>query len=491
MKTFYLEKSLGIDIREESIALALLGKKMRSTDLLGSHFFRIKPLVEGDEKAEKFFLEEFNRFLMQEDTWPENVVVSIPRGHYTLQTFELPAPDRKSLDSIVEFELERHFSQGLEGLYIDHHASPRSENQFHIIATAVKNETADRYLALLHKLNLKPTILESSTLANANLVLGENPADRSLSVIVNLGSHAIDITIIKNRIIEFSRNVVINDPEIRNAYFQENLPNGHYETLAISLTQILVDEIQSALASCRNINDSESVERIHLIGSGPFASVLARNLEKETDVLTTRVTTPNCVELVPGNFSPDTMATALSLGMRELKTSEIKINLLPDELKPKRKKPKIKTTLALVAATVLVLGGLFVSNMVYTDRTLASLEKQLEEIKSQVGTLEKIDLEYESLRQYTDKLNAIDGSYPAKLPFLMELSKILPRDTWLTRIKISKNEVEVKGYSAAASRLVPLVEQSPFFKETGFKGTILNEKSGEKFAIQSVLQVTQ
>ena len=59
MKTFYLEKSLGIDIREESIALALLGKKMRSTDLLGSHFFRIKPLVEGDEKAEKFFLEEF------------------------------------------------------------------------------------------------------------------------------------------------------------------------------------------------------------------------------------------------------------------------------------------------------------------------------------------------------------------------------------------------------------------------------------------------
>ena len=109
--------------------------------------------------------------------------------------------------------------------------------------------------------------------------------------------------------------------------------------------------------------------------------MLARNLEKETNVLTTRVTTPNCVELVPGNFSPDTMATALSLGMRELKTSEIKINLLPDELKPKRKKPKIKTTLALVATTVLALGSLFVSNMVYTDRTLASLEKQLEEIK--------------------------------------------------------------------------------------------------------------
>ena len=33
------------------------------------------------------------------------------------KTFELPAPDAKTVHSMIDFELERHFSSGLENLY--------------------------------------------------------------------------------------------------------------------------------------------------------------------------------------------------------------------------------------------------------------------------------------------------------------------------------------------------------------------------------------
>ncbi|MEE9258831.1 MAG: pilus assembly protein PilM [Nitrospinaceae bacterium] len=491
MKPIYLEKSLGIDIREESVALVLLGKKVKTIDILGAKFFQMKPLAAGDEKAEKFFLDEINKFLMEHNAWPESTVISIPRSHLTLQSFELPAPNRKTVDSMVEFELERHFSSGMEGLYFSYHISPKAENQFHIVSTAVKDETANHYLQLIHQLNLKPTILDVSTLADINLVLAEDVKDRSLSAIVDLGPNAIDITIIKDRIMEFSRNIPIDDPDFRKAYFQSDLPQEHYETLSTGLEKIIVEELQKALSSCRNISDSESIERIHLIGGGPYAPFLARQLEQDTEVSTTRALVPDRVGSAPESFSTATMTTALSLGLRELASHEIETNLLPAELKPRKKKPKIKTTFALAATVVLVLAGSLASKVMIHSKTMLSLDQQLAEIKTQVGTLEKIDLEYESLKQYIDKLNAINRLHPPKLPILMELTRILPPDTWLSQIKITGTEMQIKGFSTTASRLVPIVEGSNFFKDPGFKGSIISEGGGEKFTMHSFIQAPQ
>ena len=116
MKPIYLEKSLGIDIREQTVALTLLGKGFRSVDIIASHFFQIPTLGPDNEKAEMVFLDRVNRFLIKRDIWPENVAVSLPRSQFSFQTFELPAPDLKSVNSMVIFELERHFSTGMGGL---------------------------------------------------------------------------------------------------------------------------------------------------------------------------------------------------------------------------------------------------------------------------------------------------------------------------------------------------------------------------------------
>ena len=66
MKPIYFEKSLGLDIREESAAIGLLGKQLRVIDTLEFHFFKMRPLItngQNDEGAENFFLDEINQFL--------------------------------------------------------------------------------------------------------------------------------------------------------------------------------------------------------------------------------------------------------------------------------------------------------------------------------------------------------------------------------------------------------------------------------------------
>ena len=117
MKTFYLEKSLGIDIREESVCLTLLGKNLYRADVIAVKYIPIHLADIKNEKTESNFLEQVNRFIVENDAWVENVVASLPRSKVTLQSFELPAPDRKSVDSMMKFELERHFSSDIESFY--------------------------------------------------------------------------------------------------------------------------------------------------------------------------------------------------------------------------------------------------------------------------------------------------------------------------------------------------------------------------------------
>jgi len=491
MKPIYFEKSLGLDIREESVALVLIGRSLRSVDILEGKIFSIPPLAPGNEKSEKIFLQTINTVLIEHDIWPQNTVVCLPRKLYTVQSFELPAPDAKSAHAMVPFELERHHSSGLDTMYYSYHIQSLGRKRQHVVSAAIKKKLADHYLQLIHRLGLKPSILDLSTFASANLILnGQKDAGNKLEVIVDLCSDTLDITLLKAGRVEFSRGLPLADPDISNIFFKKDIPQEAYESLSQGLAEVVIEEIQKALAACRTLDDAETVGHLHLAMGGPFAPYLARYLGARSGVPTSRVALPQGVNPVAGKpYSGATLCTALGLGLRELRRSRIEINALPKEYLPKRKKINLKTSVALLATAALLLLTLFVGQMIKNKRTLAQLDQQLTEVKGQTGALEKIDLKYQSLNEHFKRLQAIDRSHPLKLPILAELTSALPPDTWLTHIEIKKNIVEIKGYSAAASRLISLLEKSALFMEAEFMGTILNERGKEKFTIRTRIEV--
>ncbi|MBT5027534.1 MAG: hypothetical protein HOL15_01300 [Nitrospinaceae bacterium] len=490
MKPIYIEKSLGIDIREKSVTLTLAGKKLRTIDVLVGKTIALKPLTGKNEKAEKYFLNKVNRFLIENDTWPESVVVSLPRGHITFKTFELPAPDLTSVQSMVDFELERQFSSGLEDLYFTYQITPRAENNFHIASAAIKKTIADYYLDLIGKLNLRTTILDVSTFANINLALSQEiDKDSSLSALTDISAESLDIALIKNNTVEFCINKRWSKPEIKDINSEEQSDPAQLESLSREITKIIIDELQQALSSCRNIKSNELVEHIFITGTGVLTPYLTKNLEKETEVSTTALQTPEFITAnTPKSFSPTLMLTSLGLCLRELRKQTLETNLLPAENQPKRKKINIKLTLAMAAMVLVLLAGLLVNKIVYTNKIMVTLDEQLNEIKGQVASLEKIDLEYESLKHNADILLNIRKKYPNILPILGELSQSLPRDTWLTHLNFNQGEIEIRGFSPMASKLIPILENSKTFKETGFVGTIINEAAGEKFNIHTDLE---
>ena len=488
MKSFYLEKSLGIDIRENSVCLTLLGKTLYRVDVLASKYITIQPISKGDEKAESIFLEQVNRFIIEHDAWTENVIASIPRSKITLQSFELPSPDRKSVDSMMGFELERHFSSSLDNFYFYNHITTKKENQYHIVCAAINKEIAAYYLNLLKKLNLNASVLDVSTFANLNLLLSNGEHQDPLSVLVDLSSDFIDISILINRNLEFSRSIPIAEPEYQETFLNPENQGESHQVIAEKVAQTLVEEIKNAMASCRNIDDSKSVDTVFISGGGHLISQLTSRLELSAGVQVFELQSPATINpTVPSNFSTAFMATSLGLALRELKQNPIEANLLPDNLiTTKKKKINLKNTVGLALVTVLFIIGFMVNQSFQNNKILTSLDKQLDEIKIHMGPLEKVDLEYETLQKYTNALNKIDDLNPTKLPLLVELSKVIPKDTWVKKIRFKKKNIELNGISKNASQLVPIVEKSAKFRDTHFVGTILTESIGEKFTIKTV-----
>ena len=489
MKSVFLDKSLGMDIREDSITLTLMGKKLRIAEILAGDFIKLKPLTGQDEKAEKHFLNEVNRFLIDNNSWPDSVVVSLPRSLVMFKTFELPAPDEKTVHSMIDFELERHFSSGLENLYYTYQLNKKPGNIFHVASAAIKKEIADYYLELIHKLNLKPSALDISTFANASLAIPLGKKESGVSALADISSKSLDIVLIKNGIVEFSRSLPWNIFEQNNAFFEKEIKSEYIEKLTKTISKKIIEELEKSLASCQKIEDNEAIEQIYITGAGPFNQSVAKQIEGETEVSTILLDITESVDAsLPESFSTNHMTTAMGLALSGFKNPQFQTNLLPRELRPKIRKSNPKTSLALAAAVLLCLGGWIGSQVHYNNKTLVSLEGQLKEIKGEVSNLEKIDLEYISVQQYVDILNNIDKQYPAKLPLLNKLTQSLPKDTWLTNIKIQKGEMEIKGFSPSASKLVPLIENSPRFKKTGFVGSIIRESAGEKFTIRAKLE---
>jgi len=87
----------------------------------------------------------------------------------------------------------------------------------------------------------------------------------------------------------------------------------------------------------------------------------------------------------------------------------------------------------------------------------------------------------------TQTLNRIDEQNPTKLPLLLELSQIIPKDTWLKKIKFENKNIKLNGVSINASQLIPIIENSNHFRDTHFVGTIITESIGEKFTINAAI----
>jgi general secretion pathway protein L len=157
--------------------------------------------------------------------------------------------------------------------------------------------------------------------------------------------------------------------------------------------------------------------------------------------------------------------------------SNPEINLLPPDKRPRKGQvaQRLQEGLLILLLVLIVAMGvlpLWQQQRLITDNLMPKVEvaeQQAEEILNLRGELEN---SLESSRFLLQKRNEI----PLMVDIMSELTRILPDGTWVERLEIKGNEIQVRGQSSQASALLALVEASELFHSATFGSPITADR---------------
>ncbi|MCX7552637.1 pilus assembly protein PilM [Marinicella sp. S1101] len=162
------------------------------------------------------------------------------------------------------------------------------------------------------------------------------------------------------------------------------------------------------------------------------------------------------------------------------------VNLMPKAMRKQKDWTKIKWNVGLLALAILLLWFVMFTSLDNKQAKIASLEDQVAELKKDARRAKLIENELNASIEAANFLGNLKKDTPSRLLMFKELTQKIPMNTFLTRIMIDQERLEVVGESDNANALVPILNQSSLWYEPRIIGNVTQGRTGkEKFTIRS------
>jgi Tfp pilus assembly protein PilN len=187
----------------------------------------------------------------------------------------------------------------------------------------------------------------------------------------------------------------------------------------------------------------------------------------------------------------DIPAAAVGSVMQSLGTEANGLNLLKKGRHEKQKTPFALTILLMLAIATIWIFYL-IAPLRVEERRLQEISTQIEAKKEEARKVEALKKEAESIRTEIAAINNFKHDRIMTLNIIRELTSILPKNAWLSRAKITTASVDIEGYAATATELLPKLEASTYFRKVEFASpTIRDAKmNAERFNIKMEIEDT-
>ena len=165
------------------------------------------------------------------------------------------------------------------------------------------------------------------------------------------------------------------------------------------------------------------------------------------------------------------------------------INLLPEQARQHRPDSARYLNLALGVVVLVLLLGAVALPLINKLHVINTLEARAELVTAKAEVIQRLREEVEQLGAGTRFLVEKKQATPLTLEIIDELTRLLPDDTWINRLDIKGQEVEIQGQSASAASLIPLIESSDRLRNPRFRSPVtqLPGSDNERFHLSAEL----
>ena len=184
-------------------------------------------------------------------------------------------------------------------------------------------------------------------------------------------------------------------------------------------------------------------------------------------------------------------SAAVGGSMDHLWTKANGFNLLRKGVREKRKAPLVLTG-ALLLAIVAIAGAYLIIPISNEERQLHEIEKQIAMRKGEMKRVEELTKEIKALTGEIASINNFKSAQPMALDLIRELAVALPKDAWLTRIRIGEAQANIEGYAPSAAVLVPRLETAKHFRRVEFASPTFRDtrQNLDRFQIKMEIRET-
>jgi Tfp pilus assembly protein PilN len=369
----------------------------------------------------------------------------------------LPRAAAENLAQVVAYELDRYVPVPASQVYYGYQTQETTDAGINLIIMAAAKDRVAAWLNLLSEAGLRPVGLTLAPLAAANafaLLAGKRLPNSWLMLHVNVD--AMELSHIHGGIVKSYK-------QARGVKELAFLP-----------------ELETGINDLASPGTSPPALCIYGAGSGGSLVGAVQHLNLDTIYPGQLGLEPTLTEAAQDGALP-----AVGAGLACLAKAPLRLNLLPPEERAAVKADNLsatKTLLMVCLGLLVIWGG---SALIHQRVRLYQVNREIYRLTPEVRQVEQLLTESRSLAKQMEGMRRIGQSMDT-LVLLKKLTELIPDNTSLFNLRLSKESLEISGLSQSASELIPLLEKSGWLTKTEFASPIVTDASKlDHFKIQA------
>lgn len=416
-------------------------------------------VVSGSRFLSKITVKDFRKYTFEEGKYPgpeslastvsialrelkagsAGIILGIPGDWVIMRTAELPVTVKENITDVIAYELDRLTPLNPESAYYDFRVVGEDNGMLTIVIAAARADLIDQYLAALRERSIEVEKI-TINLSNTGTFCSYVSQDKD-NVFVEVGLQEYEGGLFRDNILVSSFGDSLHGKDERSRI--EAIKAALEPVIAVAAKQGDTPPTLVCLGegNCDGLGDHLNVP-VRVLSDDDIRSKLLTDKEG-----------------VP---------CAAAGGMIEsLWTGARGFNLLGKGAYDRTKAP-MAITLVLVIFLLAALIPYVMLPLQKEERRLAEIDRQISLRKEEVMKVEGFRKEADVLMGEMAAIRTFKEIRPAALVILRELTGILPKSAWLTRMKMTETTVDIEGYAASASEILPKLEQSQYFRKVEF-----------------------
>ena len=451
----YFQASIGINIEGNRVSLVYLKRSLQGLCLAAHAIYHLDK--EDPEEKTGEIRKFINEFLREHRISSADIFLAIGRDLTMLRYIELPSAVKENLRGTLLYEMEKYVPLPVSDIYFDYQiiAENKETNTLTVLLVVVKKEFIDPYLDRENRLGAGISGIEINSTAFANsLSHKQDMPDADAYAIVCLESDHLELSFIKNKLLNYSRHV------------NREHAGGAPQCLVLKELELLRKTV------------GQEQGRVAVLPCGSGAGIVAELLKEREDIGLLPL------ELSRTGIPSDLLGPAYGLALKGIQKVPMGINLLPAGLRKKVSKIGYYAMFVLAGLFILSILAWGGSSILHQKRVSDKLGGDLKQLTAEVAGINRTQEKLKELENRIEAINTLRRRHVPALSVLRDLSKEIPEGAWLDKLTFTDKGGEIEGHADSASALIPLLAASPLLKDVAFLSPITKDKDGkERFRI--------